>query len=271
MSPLRLTLVWAALAAGAGWHVQRTVDAWAETPAFRAAADHAAWSPRLREVVGEDPEPAGFPLGRFGESTADLRFRVEGSEGAARVALEMRRVDGVWRVVSARWTAGEDGGPLEAEDDADIRRGSDHAVQAWALYQRGRLTEALEAFGRAVEADPGNARTHHWRGWTRHDLGDLDAAAADFGRAVALDPEYGHAHYGLGLVLGKLGDHAGSLRHLDRAVALEPESGVAAYARAVTRSRLGDDAGARADLQRACALEYADACGAAERHDGGGT
>jgi len=58
---------------------------------------------------------------------------------------------------------------------------------------------ALELFGMAISAQPGDAELHFERGNVFSDSGRHTEAVADYQRALALKPDYPEAHYRLGL------------------------------------------------------------------------
>ena len=64
-------------------------------------------------------------------------------------------------------------------------------VNLAALYRAsGRLQEARDALGKALQVDPRFAMAHHNLGNVLADLGDPSAARSAYERAAALDPDY---------------------------------------------------------------------------------
>jgi tetratricopeptide (TPR) repeat protein len=215
----------------------------------------------LKEALGSPLKFGGFPRGKAALAAGEAEYvlGVKGSAGTARVDVAVEHVDGTWRIVDARYFGPNRHGDLAAENRTSLHRGNAHSVRGYALYQRGRLTEALSEFDLALEADTGNRITFYWRGIVHHDLGDWNGAASDLERALSFDSTYASAHYALGLTYGRMGDYPRSFHHFNRNVELKPDS-LAYYGRAVVRLRMSDTAGALADLDAACALNHARAC-----------
>jgi protein O-mannosyl-transferase len=70
-----------------------------------------------------------------------------------------------------------------APDDPQVA-----SEQGRVWLERGDAARALEAFGRALALEPGNARAVNNRAVALQRLGQRDAAVADFRRALAIDP-----------------------------------------------------------------------------------
>ncbi len=75
----------------------------------------------------------------------------------------------------------------------------DQALEAYAQGQsalgEGRPEQAIEAFERAAELDPGSAALQLWLGKAQADAGDLPAAIASADRALALQSVFTEASY----------------------------------------------------------------------------
>jgi tetratricopeptide (TPR) repeat protein len=69
------------------------------------------------------------------------------------------------------------------------------------LKDRGRLDEAIAAFGEATRLRPGFAEAHGKLGQALRNKGRLDEAIAAYSSAIALDPSCADAHNNLGNVL----------------------------------------------------------------------
>ena len=89
------------------------------------------------------------------------------------------------------------------------------AVSAEELQQRGRLQEALQAFGKSLEAAPDRAATHCNLGNLWQQLDDQDQAIACYQRAVELDPELTTARQNLGYLLFNQGRTEDAVQEYD--------------------------------------------------------
>lgn len=261
----------AGLLAFCGLYFAAWLPRFAATPPFRAAVAYVEESEELRRVVGGDPVVGWFPQGGTTSEDDSVRYvlRVRGPDGSATVRLDLVQVDRDWRVVGASYRTGA-GDPVDlpAEDAKKLTAGNRHSARGYALYQNGRLQEALEAFDQAVALDSANATTLYWRAWVLHDLGDYRRAADDAARAVALDSLYGPAHFALGVMLGLLGEHEAAARHFDHAIELLDDKGAAYYGRGGARVKMGRIQAGTEDIERACELGYEQACQARGRLPG---
>jgi tetratricopeptide (TPR) repeat protein len=84
------------------------------------------------------------------------------------------------------------------------------------------LGQAAEAYGKAVEAEPGWVEARINLGTTFYQLGRMEAARDQFQKAVALDPKNALAEFNLGCVLQQLGELDGAVQHLAYSVELMP-------------------------------------------------
>src|SRR5207248_2135588 len=82
----------------------------------------------------------------------------------------------------------------------------------------GRHDEALEAYKRATEVDPENARAWSGVGDTLEKLGRHEEALEAYKRATEVDPENAWAWGGVGDTLEKLGRHDEALDFYARAI-----------------------------------------------------
>jgi arylsulfatase A-like enzyme/Tfp pilus assembly protein PilF len=119
-----------------------------------------------------------------------------------------------------------------------------------AYARSSRNTDALAAFARALQIDPGSAMTHENVGAIHLDAGRLREAHDAFARALAADPDAVPAHDGLAMVAVKSGDPEGAIDHWKRAVALQPADYDALYDLGVQLMRARRAAEARPYLEQ---------------------
>ena len=98
-----------------------------------------------------------------------------------------------------------------------------------AYARSGRHAEALAAFARSLEIDPGNAMTFENIGAVHLDAGRLGDAKQAFERAIASNPESSQGHAGLAMVAIRQGDRRTAIAAWERAVALQPANFDALY------------------------------------------
>jgi superkiller protein 3 len=93
-----------------------------------------------------------------------------------------------------------------------------------ALFQEGRLDEALASFERALELDPLHPDAHNGVGRVRYHTGPPEVAAAAYERAIAIDPHYLPGYWGLGILYyAQTGAYDDAIAVFQRGLAANPE------------------------------------------------
>lgn len=110
--------------------------------------------------------------------------------------------------------------------------------------KKGERQAAVEAFQRALAANPEFAQSHENLGSEYLALGRVDAAIAHFREAIRLQPDAAAAHSNLGLALASQGQSETALRHYGEALRLRPQS-------AETHSNMGVELTAQGRLEKA--------------------
>ena len=99
-------------------------------------------------------------------------------------------------------------------------------LRAAALFrQGGRIPEAIEVLGKAIETEPDLEEAYYQQGELMQLQGKLEEAASRYLRALELDPASAAAHNGLGSVFGSQGRFEEALPYFRKA--LELNSGYA--------------------------------------------
>jgi serine/threonine protein kinase len=122
-----------------------------------------------------------------------------------------------------------------AARDAEHARKEVEAARLFAGYvnlgyflsEQGKLKEAEEVLGKAVELDPQNALAHYNLGLNRQRRGDHAAAVLAYQKAVELKPDFAEARNNRGNSLTALGRHTEAVEAFEKALASRP-----GYARA---------------------------------------
>lgn len=95
-------------------------------------------------------------------------------------------------------------------------------LRAASLFrQAGRLPEAVEVLGKAIETEPDLEEAYYQQGELLQIQGSLDEAAACYRQALELNPDSAAAHNGLGSVLGSQGNLGEAVPHFRRALELK--------------------------------------------------
>ena len=148
-----------------------------------------------------------------------------------------------------------------------------------ALFQQGKIKEAIPLFDQAILADSSNYKPWFNRGNANMELNNYKAALADFNLAAALDPSqldilfnrgttlltmeapnHAEAHFRLAKANLGMNDPIHGMESLTNTVNLDPKNGEAYYLLGVTRmSALGQKNEGCADLKMALSLGYKEA------------
>lgn len=89
-------------------------------------------------------------------------------------------------------------------------------------YGRKDYPAAIEAFGRALQANPHNAAAASNLGYAYYDMGNLNQARYFQQKAVEINPGYANAYYGLALALKKQGEPALARKAWQEYLRIEP-------------------------------------------------
>ncbi len=111
------------------------------------------------------------------------------------------------------------------------------------LYEDwGRIDDAVEMLGVALQRDGTYAPAWFHLGRTRLDMGDVRTAVAVARRAVELDPSNAAHHTGLGRALRRAGRHGEAITALREAISLDPDHPGAHQLLGLTLRARGDHA-----------------------------
>jgi tetratricopeptide (TPR) repeat protein len=127
--------------------------------------------------------------------------------------------------------------------------------------RRGRFSEALASYDRALAVRPNSAEALNNRGVTLYELKRLDEALASYNRALAAWPDYAEALNNRGVTLFELKRLEEALASYDRALAVRPSFAGALYNRGNTLKELQQFTEALASYDQALAVQpdYAEA------------
>lgn len=102
-----------------------------------------------------------------------------------------------------------------------------HLIRGRMAFQAGDFSAALDAFGKAVDANPESVPARVNLGATLSQTGNPEGAIAQFRQALELDPENQSAHYNLASLLRRQDDLEGARHHLEKAIELNPHDSAA--------------------------------------------
>lgn len=113
---------------------------------------------------------------------------------------------------------------VDQRDAADSARSEDE--KKWirdglAAAKRGRMTDAISAYGEALRINPQNALVRNWLGYAYYRNGQYPEAIDSLRSAIEIRPEYPEALYNLGLALWRDGQREAAAESLKKAFALD--------------------------------------------------
>jgi tetratricopeptide (TPR) repeat protein len=135
---------------------------------------------------------------------------------------------------------------------------TDWVDKGYALVTSGKNQEAVEAFTRAIELDPKDAKTYYHRGGVYGRLEDYRRAIKDFDRAIELNPKLQEAYTERGVGYGMLGDYQQSIREYDKAIELNSKDTRAYVNRGIAYAKLKDHQQAIRNYDKAIELNPKD-------------
>ncbi len=130
-----------------------------------------------------------------------------------------------------------------------------------ALYQRGRLQDALEQGAALAERHPNVPLILNILGAANAGLGRLDQAVARYTKALQIKPDFAEAHNNLGNALKALGKHEEAIASYTKCLQIKPDFAEAHNNLGIALSELGMHEEAIASHTKALQIkpDYADA------------
>jgi len=252
------------LCLGCGGGVYGGVVTWFKRmPVYQDAVAIAADDPDVGLALGRPVSDGWLVVGSVSESegagTASLSVPLSGPLGSGRLHLEADQSGGTWtyreldvevsgsdHVIDLTDQAAEAvGAAVAADASPDIAAGDDLAGQ-------GRQQEAIDAYDRALAADPGNVEALFRRGKAYYELGHFPEAEADLRQVAATDPGNVGANQRLATIATQAERWDDCVGVWTAVLQSEPENADAWYGRAVCYRGQGDIPRARAGAREAC-------------------
>jgi len=113
--------------------------------------------------------------------------------------------------------------PLKKNLEKLVKGYHTHLLSGKLAFSAKRYTEAVDAYRKAIEADPGKVGAKVDLGVALVKLGKYKEAVAQFEAAIELAPDNASAHFDLGAVYAYLGDYSKSIEHFQKVVEKNPE------------------------------------------------
>jgi tetratricopeptide (TPR) repeat protein len=119
-----------------------------------------------------------------------------------------------WRDNETLWTHA-----LACTTDNDVANNN----FGFALFQKGRVNEAITYFQNALQRQPGNAQARNNLGSALFQKGRVDEAITCFHQALQIKPDYAEAHYNLGVALLQKGSVDEAIAQYQKALQIKPD------------------------------------------------
>jgi tetratricopeptide (TPR) repeat protein len=105
-----------------------------------------------------------------------------------------------------------------------LDKGNRHLAQ-------GQFDEAIAAYTKVIELDPGYALAYSNRGEAYYSIGEYDKAIADYTKAIELDPEFWLAYYRRGLAYESKGEYEKAASDYEKVIEMATDPGLVEDAR----------------------------------------
>jgi Flp pilus assembly protein TadD len=130
-----------------------------------------------------------------------------------------------------------------------------------ALLQAGQVSEAMSQFEQALQIKPDYAEAHNDLGNALQQTGQLSAATEQFELALRINPDYAEAHNNFGNVLSQTGRVPEAIDQFNQALRLNPDYAEACYDLATVLLQTGQDSEAIVQYQQTLRIKpnYAEA------------
>ncbi|MBI5452891.1 tetratricopeptide repeat protein, partial [Candidatus Gottesmanbacteria bacterium] len=110
----------------------------------------------------------------------------------------------------------------------------------WIYRRQGKLTEAVEAFNKAIELNPQNDRAYAELGWIYRKQGKLTEAVEALNKAIELNPQNDWAYSELGWIYSEQGKLTEAVETLNKAIEFNPQNDRTYGRLAVVYSNMGE-------------------------------
>ncbi|MBN1907145.1 MAG: tetratricopeptide repeat protein [Deltaproteobacteria bacterium] len=147
--------------------------------------------------------------------------------------------------------------PVEAATpetmNIDTEREDADTYTSKGLYylKKGQNDDAVAAFNKAIEINPGNIEAYVSRGITYYLQGKNDKAISDFNKAIEINPEFVVAYQNRGHVYSSTGNYEKALSDYSKVISLKPDDPIIYNMRGILYLKQGKTKNAIADYNKA--------------------
>lgn len=236
--------------------------------AEQIAADKAAADAKWRQEVEDTLKRLGYANTPEGKEIEDMRKALAGGDASWKAFVDQRldQMRGDTSPAAAEFNELENAMAAGGDEwegyvaahgttsSADKSNAASIIKSGQDSYESGKYAEAVNAFTRALQANPSSAEAYAGRGLAKRGLNDNAGAMVDITRALELDPKNADAYRGRSMVKRSQNDYQGALADADRSVQFAPDNYRSYLTRGLAKNGLGNFSGALADYNRAIEL-----------------
>lgn len=208
---------------------------------------------RLKKILAQNPHHAdanhlfGIIAGQRGHFNQACRLIGR--------AISTRPKAAYWNdLAAALWQAGRLEEAVDAYDrvlDRHPNQAGLHRNRADILSSLSQFDEALESYEQAIRLNPGDAVTWNNKAITLNSMGLYEQALLAYQRALQLTPQYAGAHYNRGITLATLQRLDDALAAYEQAILYNPVFANAIYNRGILLESVNDPEAALSAYDRA--------------------
>ncbi len=127
----------------------------------------------------------------------------------------------------------------------------DYTSRGMSLLEKGQIDDAISAFNKAIELNPGNSVAYFSRGITYFKQGKNENAISDYNKAIEISPEFVAAYQNRGILYRSIGKYKKAISDYDKAIELNPENAATYNMRGIANYMKGQINIAIADYNKA--------------------
>lgn len=111
---------------------------------------------------------------------------------------------------------------LDLAASGDDQRGLALALVGSALYEQGKMREAMTRLSQSLEDNPDEPEAHRWLGVAFYDIGNVASALPHLERLAKLEPNNGRPHRLMGIIFRDLSDFERAVTAYQESLARDP-------------------------------------------------
>ena len=127
----------------------------------------------------------------------------------------------------------------------------DYTSRGLSHLQKEQIDDAISAFDKAIELNPGNSVAYFSRGKAYYRQGKIENAISDYNRAIEISPKFTAAYQNRGYAYYAIDNYEKAISDYDKAIALNPEDAATYNMRGIAYFKQGKTDSAISDYNKA--------------------